>query len=75
MAAVACGAETATSAAAPAQPSDRIICVYSHERPRCELLPLTADQIALGAANFGAVDVDHFRVRVLPVLGIPPGVL
>ena len=42
-------------------------CVYSHEPPRVGLLPLTDQQIKEGASSFGAVDVDHFRVRVMPV--------
>ena len=33
---------------------------------------LTDEQVKEGAKNFGAVDVDHFRVRVLPVLGAAP---
>ena len=49
-----------------------VTCVYSHEPPRCTLLPLTDEQVKEGAKNFGAVDVDHFRVRVLPVLGAAP---
>ena len=36
------------------------------------MLPLTDEQVKEGAKNFGAVDVDHFRVRVLPVLGAAP---
>jgi len=55
-------------AAAPAA----IKCVYSYEAPRATLLPLSDDQVREGAANFGAVDVDHFRVRVMPVLGPAP---
>ncbi|KAJ1444349.1 hypothetical protein M885DRAFT_627207 [Pelagophyceae sp. CCMP2097] len=55
--------------------ADLITCVYSHERPRCTLLPLTEEQIAQGAKNYGAVDVDHFRVRVLPVLGASPALM
>ena len=46
--------------------------MYSHEPPACTLLPLTDEQVKEGAKNFGAVDVDHFRVRVLPVLGAAP---
>ena len=49
-----------------------VTCVYSHEPPRCTLLPLTDEQVKEGAKNFGAVDVDHFRARVLPVLGAAP---
>ena len=32
-------------------------------------------QVAAGAKNFGAVDVDHFRVRVMPVLGASPALM
>ena len=49
-----------------------VTCVYSHEAPRCSLVPLTEAQVKEGAQNFGAVDVDHFRVRVMPVLGAAP---
>lgn len=52
-----------------------IECVYSYERPRCALLPLTEEQVAEGAKNFGAVDVDHYRVRVMPVLGASPAIM
>ncbi|KAH8049543.1 hypothetical protein JL722_11838 [Aureococcus anophagefferens] len=31
--------------------------------------------VAAGAKNFGAVDVDHFRVRVMPVLGASPALM
>ena len=68
------GAELALDPSKRAEPSPAldVTCVYSHEPPRCTLLPLTDEQVKEGAKNFGAVDVDHFRVRVLPVLGAAP---
>jgi hypothetical protein len=44
--------------------------VYSTQSPVCPLEPLTKQQKEEGASNFGAVD--HFRVRVMPVLGSIP---
>lgn len=48
-------------------------CVYSYEKPRCTLLPLTDAQVEEGASAFGTVD--NFRVRVLPVLGASPALM
>ena len=68
------GAELALdpSKRAESSPALDVTCVFSHEPPRCSLLPLSGEQVKEGAKNFGAVDVDHFRVRVLPVLGAAP---
>ena len=52
---------------------ENVLCVYSYESPRCGLLPLTEEQAQEGAANFGVVE--HFRLRVLPVLGPFPALM
>ena len=44
--------------------------VYSGQSPVCPLEPLTEKQKREGASNYGAVE--HFRVRVMPVLGTVP---
>jgi tRNA A37 threonylcarbamoyladenosine dehydratase len=44
--------------------------VYSGQSPVCPLEPLTEEQRQEGASNYGAVE--HFRVRVMPVLGTVP---
>ena len=54
---------------------DDVLCIYSCEAPRCGLLPLTEEQAEEGAANFGTVDLAHYRVRVLPVLGPSPAMM
>ena len=69
------GDDDGPGAGADYRAAEAITCVYSYEQPRCSLLPLTEEQIAEGAKNFGAVDVDHFRVRVMPVLGASPALM
>lgn len=51
-------------------PND-VLAVYSVEKPICTLIPLTEEQ-ATAPSDFGAVE--HFRLRVLPVLGTSPAV-
>ncbi|TFJ82957.1 hypothetical protein NSK_005730 [Nannochloropsis salina CCMP1776] len=46
-----------------------ITTVYSHEKPRGSLLPLTDEQEA-APSEFGILE--HMRLRVLPVLGTMP---
>ncbi|EWM24448.1 mitochondrion protein [Nannochloropsis gaditana] len=46
-----------------------ITTVYSHEKPRGSLLPLTDEQEA-APSDFGILE--HMRLRVLPVLGTMP---
>ena len=69
------GAELEPGTAGAPGAAERVTCVYSYEQPRCSLLPLSDAQVAAGAKNFGAVDVDHFRVRVMPVLGASPALM
>lgn len=49
--------------------AENITTVYSTEKPRCALLPLTEEQMQ-NPDEFGAVD--NFRIRVMPVLGTMP---
>ncbi|CAM9659342.1 unnamed protein product [Phaeothamnion confervicola] len=51
---------------------EAVSCVFSSERPVATLLPLTEEQQAGRPEEFGAVE--HFRVRVLPVLGPVPAI-
>ena len=48
-----------------------ILAMYSSEKPRCNLLPLNESQ-AEDPAAFG--NVEHFRLRVIPVLGTTPAI-
>lgn len=51
---------------------DGVVTVYSSENPRVKLLPLTDEQLA-APQEFGAVQ--HFRTRIMPVLGTSPAVM
>lgn len=48
---------------------EKVMSIFSIEKPVAELLPLTAEQTA-NPQDYGAVD--YLRIRVIPVLGTSP---
>jgi len=51
--------------------AEDVMCVFSIEKPQCNLLPLDDDQVA-SPQDFGAVD--YLRLRIMPVLGTSPAI-
>ena len=51
--------------------AEDVMCVFSIEKPQCNLLPLDDDQVA-SPQDFGAAD--YLRLRIMPVLGTSPAI-
>lgn len=51
--------------------ADDVTCVFSIEKPVCELLPLSEEQ-KNAPQDFGVVD--YLRLRIIPVLGTSPSI-